>query len=85
MRRTAPLVATALVALLALVWPSAGAACPVCLGGEERSRDAFIWTTVLLSVLPLGMIGGLVGWIWRRTRAQQRGAAPEVGRIPNAG
>lgn len=66
---------TALVVLaLAFGLPAAAGACPVCIGPEQESRDAFVLTTVLLSVLPLGMIGGVVGWVWRLSRARERGA-----------
>lgn len=60
------------VALLALALPELASACSVCAGGGEESRDAFIWTTVMLSVLPPAMVGGLVWWLWRlhRQRAE---------------
>jgi hypothetical protein len=35
-------------------------ACPVCFKSKEGTREAFLWTTVMLSLLPLGMIGGAV-------------------------
>lgn len=58
-----------LVPLALWLVPAVAAACPVCVGGvEEDSRQAFIWTTVFLSVLPPGMVGGLIWWIWRRSR-----------------
>jgi hypothetical protein len=60
-------------ALLVVLSPGAAAACAVCTGAGEESRAAFIATTVMLSVLPLGMIGGLVWWIWRRTKADGDG------------
>jgi hypothetical protein len=59
---------------LALVWlaiavlPDAAAACSVCFGGAEESRRAFLFTTVLLSLLPIGMIGALAWWVWRHVR-----------------
>jgi hypothetical protein len=65
-RYTTPI---AIALLFAALLPEAAAACSVCYGGEEESRSAFILTTVLLSVLPLAMIGSLVWWIARRVRA----------------
>ena len=59
---------------LALAWlaiavlPDAAAACSVCYAGAEESRKAFLFTTVLLSVLPLAMIGALAWWVWRSAR-----------------
>ena len=56
-------------ALLALL-PALALACPVCGGGGDspRSQAAFFNTTILLSLLPLGMIGGGVWWL--RGKAQ---------------
>ncbi len=48
--------------------PEAADACSVCYAGAEESRKAFLLTTVLLSVLPLGMIGTLAWWVWRCAR-----------------
>ena len=60
---------------LALVWmlscallPDAASACSVCYVGAEESRKAFLFTTVLLSLLPIGMIGTLAWWVWRSAR-----------------
>ncbi len=58
----------AIALLCGALLPEAAAACAVCYGGGEESRNAFILTTVLLSVLPLAMIGSLGWWIWRRVR-----------------
>jgi len=59
---------------LALAWftiavfPDAAAACSVCYAGAEESRKAFLFTAVLLSLLPLSMIGALVWLVWRSAR-----------------
>jgi hypothetical protein len=58
------------------VLPEAAAACSVCYAGAEESRKAFLLTTVLLSVLPLGMIGALAWWVWRAARDADRADAP---------
>ena len=63
---------------LALAWlaiallPDAAAACSVCYGGAEESRKAFLFTTVLLSLLPISMIGALAWWVWRSVREGER-------------
>lgn len=49
-----------------LAWPAAGDACPVCFSGSDRSRLAFFGTTILMSLLPLGMIGSGLWWLRRR-------------------
>src|SRR5262249_39468317 len=54
--------------VLLAVLPDAASACSVCYGGDEASRKAFLFTTVLLSMLPIGMIVGLGWWVWSSTR-----------------
>lgn len=60
----------ALACALALLWPSAGHACAVCFSASDQNRGAFLMTTILLSLLPLGMIGG--GLLWLRHQARRR-------------
>lgn len=68
------------LALLVFAWvlamPAWAAACAVCAPGDEESRSAFIWTTVFLSVLPPGMVGGLVWWLWRQHRQREQSGDP---------
>jgi di/tricarboxylate transporter len=52
----------------AMLLPDAASACSVCYAGAEESRKAFLFTTVLLSLLPIGMIGTLAWWVWRHAR-----------------
>jgi hypothetical protein len=76
MRRLLP---TALVAALVAV-PRLAAACPVCMAADARRTDAYVATTVLLSLLPLAAIGGIAWLVWRRANAGDvvapRGAVP---------
>lgn len=53
---------------LAALLPRAAQACAVCFSGSDESRLAFILTTVLLTVLPLTMIGGAIYWVTRRVK-----------------
>ena len=80
--------AAPLGASLLLLAPKLAAACAVCSSGrDDETRQAFIDTTVLLTFLPLLMIGGVLLWIRRRYLEQQaqelearrgRAAAPVV-------
>ena len=55
--------------LLALV-SSPAFACAVCGAGEnDPSRGSYVWMSVIISLLPLGMLGGLIGYIVVKTRA----------------
>jgi hypothetical protein len=50
--------------------PSVALACPLCLGSmSEANRLAFLGTMVLLTSLPVIMIGGLIFWIAKRASA----------------
>jgi len=65
MKRTAPI----LILLACLLWPVAAQACSACgAGREDRNQKAFLSTTLLLSFLPLGMIGGGLWWLNGRVR-----------------
>jgi len=48
-----------------LLWPVASHACAVCFSGSVRSRLAFFGTTVVMSLLPLGLIGSGLWWLRR--------------------
>ena len=63
-----------LAGVLALLWPSAAHACAVCFSATDRNRIAFLITTIVLSLLPLAMIGAGLLWLARRARrAGERG------------
>lgn len=74
LRRAAPcLVALALVALI-LVAPALADACPVCNSAKnEQSRIAFLVTTAFLSLLPLGLVAGVLYWLRSSIRAAEQG------------
>jgi hypothetical protein len=60
--------------LLLLVFLVSGGdafACAVCGTAIESSRKAFIYSTALLSIVPLAMIGGLVFYLFRVSRREQ--------------
>jgi len=60
-------VLVAVAAALALA-PGEAWACPVCFDRDDEARVAFLATTGLLTLLPLGMVGGAVMWVRRRGR-----------------
>ena len=54
--------------LLALV-ASPAFACAVCGAGEDDpSRGSYVWMTMVISLLPLAMLGGIVGYVVLQTR-----------------
>ena len=54
--------------LCAALLPESALACSVCSAGNDESRKAFLFTTVLLSMIPIGMIGTFAWWIWRHAQ-----------------
>ena len=74
MRPLGGVMAGAGVALVAMaLWPDALHACPVCFDRDDEARIAFLATTGLLTLLPLGLVVGTGAWLRRRAR-EIRGA-----------
>lgn len=66
--------------LLVLLTPALAAACPVCgTAQSENVRNAFVGSTVFLSLLPLTLVGALIGLgVWhvrRKERERERSEA----------
>ena len=57
-----------LALMLVMVLPDVAHACPVCFDSRDENRQAFLATTALLSLLPLGMVGGVGLWMRKRYR-----------------
>ena len=63
--------AASAVAFVSTTAPIVAFACPVCFAAkDEANRVAFLGTTLLLTGLPLAMMGGFIFWIARRMQAQ---------------
>lgn len=71
MRRVLPILTTL---GLAALWSDLANACPVCFSGAEENREAFFWTFVLMTSLPLVFMGGTVWWLVRRVRLRDADA-----------
>ena len=56
------LIAAALVSCI----PSAGWACPACMVNDPKTASTYFGMTLMLSALPLSLIGGIGYWLWRR-------------------
>jgi hypothetical protein len=60
------------LALGMLTAPAPGAlACAVCGFGEDKSSQTFLYSTMVLSLVPLGLIGGILYWLYRSTRRRE--------------
>jgi cbb3-type cytochrome oxidase subunit 3 len=56
------------LALIATFVPAIALACPVCGQGREGSGTALLVMSIILTCLPLGMIGGVSYWAYRRVK-----------------
>jgi hypothetical protein len=46
--------------------PATGWSCSACAAGDPKTAGVYLGMTVMMSALPLLMIGGLGYWLWRR-------------------
>jgi len=74
----------ALAALAALLAPVPALACAACAAGSDSNRVFFIMTMVM-SVLPLLLIGAGLWWIARHARERLQGEFEERDSIPATG
>lgn len=57
-----------LIAFLGLSFFSIAEACTVCGFGQDGSGKAFLFTTFLLTAIPLTIIGGIILFVWYKFR-----------------
>lgn len=57
--------------LVVALWPEALHACPVCFDRDDEARIAFLATTGLLTLLPLGLVAGVGAWLRKRAGRQE--------------
>lgn len=61
-----------------LLLAAAAFACPVCGQPLENNQTNYLVMTIVLSLLPLGMMGGVGFWVYRSTRSAHAPGAPGV-------
>jgi hypothetical protein len=55
-----------IIALL-LSWAPAGAqACSACILADPKTSATYLKMTLVMSALPLALLGGITYWLWRR-------------------
>jgi hypothetical protein len=45
--------------------PNGSWACPACMVGDPKTAGTYLSTTLVMSALPVLLIGGLGYWVWR--------------------
>ena len=78
--RRLPLTAAALALVATAAFPDTLHATPVCFDRDDEARIAFLATTGLLTLLPLGLIFGTGMWLRRRAREIADEDGPETER-----
>ena len=74
-----PVILSSWIAAAILLSPRISLACAVCSAGrEDESNTAFLISTILLSLLPLGALGTLVFVLWRRIQKLEQPDAESV-------
>jgi hypothetical protein len=56
--------------------PAAVSACPACIVTDPKNANTYLGMTLMMSILPLGMLGGLIYWFWRRYSQKPDTASP---------
>lgn len=72
-----------LVALAALAMiPAVAQACPACMVTDPKNAGTYLGMTLMMSALPLGMVGGLAYWFWRRySQAARASSRPRTAAV----
>jgi len=52
--------------ILSYFVPSSVQACAVCFSGNQETLNAYYGTAIVLSILPLAMVGGIVYWVYKK-------------------
>ena len=62
---------------LLLTVPQGALACAVCSDGEKQNAMAFFWTTILLTAIPLALLGFLVRWAQVKAKSIENSSEKE--------
>ncbi|MGD0965654.1 MAG: hypothetical protein ABSA57_17320 [Candidatus Acidiferrales bacterium] len=76
-----------IAAILFSLIPAAAHACSACILADPRTSGTYLKMTLIMSALPLGLLGGLTFWLWRRYSPQGRATGltrQSVGNRPNS-
>lgn len=46
-------------------------ACAVCGAGDDPAQGSYLVMTIIISLLPLGMLGGIIGYVVVKHRAAE--------------
>jgi hypothetical protein len=55
--------------------PIATRACSACILADPKTSGTYLKMTLMMSALPLSLLGGLAYWLWRRYSPRSRSIA----------
>jgi hypothetical protein len=65
MRSVKPILQLLVATAVASTMPDAGWACSACAAGDPKTAGIYLGMTLMMSALPLILVGGLGYWLWR--------------------
>jgi hypothetical protein len=65
---------TLIAAVLFSLIPAAAQACSACILADPKTSATYLKMTLVMSALPLALLGGLTFWLWRRYSPRNSGA-----------
>jgi hypothetical protein len=66
----------ALSGVLCVALPAVVHACPMCFNGNNQNQSAYLWGSLFMMFVPTAVIGSLLYWAYRRTRALEQPPVP---------
>ena len=75
------------IASALLSWaPAAAQACSACILADPKTSATYLKMTLVMSALPLALLGGITYWLWRRYAPSKapRVAQQSIAEIPTA-
>jgi hypothetical protein len=57
---------TIVATFVASLIPASGWSCSACAAGDPKTAGTYLGMTLMMSALPLILVGGLGYWLWRR-------------------
>ncbi|MFO0597813.1 MAG: hypothetical protein U0228_21105 [Myxococcaceae bacterium] len=57
-------------------------ACAVCGAGNDPAQGSYVVMSLIISFLPLAMLGGIVVWVVRSARQAERAEKADAGAPP---
>ena len=67
-----------ILGLILCMLPGVAQACSVCFDANDQNRMAYIGTTVVLSLLPLALIGGALMYIRKKSGEPPEDDSPDL-------